>query len=352
MNVSGGESAPDWDYVNPLLMRAGYAYVAVSDQALGVNGGTSILGDKASGLVGSDPARYKSLRHPGDKYSLDIFAQVGVALHNQRTASRVLGGLRPSHVVATGESQSAYYLTTFANALQPKTHAFDGLFIHSRGGGAAGFNGGAGIASKQNNVRIRTDLHVPVFMLETQTDLITLDYAPAQQPNTARIRSWEVAGTAHADTWIVGHYASFLGCITPINDGPQHLVVQAAFAAFHKWVTQDTAPPTPKPFQLSSKHPDVLALAGDRNVRGGVRTPAVDVPISTLSGAAPTGASVTCSLFGSSTPFTQAALVKRYGTPAHYLARYKSSLATAIKRGYILKADQAALIKTASKVTF
>jgi hypothetical protein len=33
MNVSGGESAPDWDYLNPMLMRDGYAYVAVSAQS-------------------------------------------------------------------------------------------------------------------------------------------------------------------------------------------------------------------------------------------------------------------------------------------------------------------------------
>ena len=40
MNVSAGESAPDWDFLNPMLMRDGYAYVGVSAQALGVDGGT------------------------------------------------------------------------------------------------------------------------------------------------------------------------------------------------------------------------------------------------------------------------------------------------------------------------
>ena len=44
MNVSAGESAPDWDYLNPELMREGYAWVGVSAQALGVDGGSSILG--------------------------------------------------------------------------------------------------------------------------------------------------------------------------------------------------------------------------------------------------------------------------------------------------------------------
>ena len=47
MNESAGESAPDWDYLNPELMREGFAYVAVSAQAVGVNGGTPILGSAA-----------------------------------------------------------------------------------------------------------------------------------------------------------------------------------------------------------------------------------------------------------------------------------------------------------------
>ena len=40
LNVSEGESSPDWDYLNPMLMRDGYAYVGVTAQALAVHGGT------------------------------------------------------------------------------------------------------------------------------------------------------------------------------------------------------------------------------------------------------------------------------------------------------------------------
>ena len=135
MNVSAGESAPDWDYLDPALMDSGAAYVAVSAQALAVNGGKAILGSGSSpGLQQKAPARYGSLHHPGDQYSLDMFAQIGQALRT--AAPSVLGGLRPSHVVAIGESQSAFYLTTYANAIQPLDPAFQGIFIHSRGAGA------------------------------------------------------------------------------------------------------------------------------------------------------------------------------------------------------------------------
>jgi len=108
MNVSDGESAPDWQYLNPMLMRDGYAYVAVSAQALGVDGGKAILGQAAAGtqgLVQEEPARYGTLHHPGDQYALDMFAQIGKALKAPHPT--VLGGLRPKRIVAVGESQSA-----------------------------------------------------------------------------------------------------------------------------------------------------------------------------------------------------------------------------------------------------
>ncbi len=92
MNVSAGESAPDWDYLNPSLMKAGYAYVGVSAQELGVDGGHAILGQSGAssgGLVAEEPARYGSLHHPGDQYALDIYAQIGKALsHHQADGPR------------------------------------------------------------------------------------------------------------------------------------------------------------------------------------------------------------------------------------------------------------------------
>jgi Alpha/beta hydrolase domain len=353
LNVSAGESSPDWDYLNPELIADGYAYVGVSAQALGVAGGNSLLGTgRSGGLVGTEPARYASLHHPGDQYSYDIFAQIGRALRTDQNPA-VLGDLQAKRILAVGESQSAFFLTTFTDAIQPETHAYDGLFIHSRAGAGAPLNGASvGSSTSAAAQRIRADLDVPVFMFETETDVTELGYASAQQPNTSRIRTWEVAGTAHADSYIVGSFASELGCAKPINNGPQHVVVQAAFAAFNKWVAAGTAPPSPSPFTLASTKPVKLALDANGNVVGGVRTPAVDVPVSTLSGVAPPGTSVLCSLFGYSAPFSQSRLVQLYGSKATYLSRYERSLHKAIKGRVILATDQSALLAEAQQVRF
>jgi hypothetical protein len=356
MNVSAGESAPDWDFLNPMLMRDGYAYVGVSAQSLGVDGGKSLLGTPGStggsgGLVTAEPDRYGSLHHPGDQYALDMYAQIGQALDAPHPAA--LGGMKPKHILAIGESQSAFYLTTFADALQPRTNVYDGIFIHSRGGSGASLSG-ASITSSNGpkNLRIRTDLKVPVFMAETQTDLILLGYAAAQQSNANKIRTWEIAGTSHADAYTVGTAASILGCTTPLNSGPQHTVVQAAFTDFDKWVNKGTPPPRPNPFHLSRTQPATLALDAHGNVVGGVRTPAVEVPVSTLSGAPPPGASAICSLFGSTIPFTPAQLAGLYGTQSNYVAQYSKSLNKAIASGYVLSADKASLLAQAEQVQF
>ena len=95
-----------------------------------------------------------------------------------------------------------------------------------------------------------------------------------------------------------------------------------------------------------------LALDGQGNVIGGVRTPAVDVPISTLSGAAPPGASAICSLFGSTTPFGSTKLANLYGNKGNFLASYQTSLDKSIKGGFILSADRPALLAQAEQVQF
>ena len=65
-----------------------------------------------------------------------------------------------------------------------------------------------------------------------------------------------MAGTSHADAYLVGRaVVPLLGCTTPINDGPQHVVVQAAFAAFTRWVATGRRHRRPPRFRLASTHP-------------------------------------------------------------------------------------------------
>ena len=189
-------------------------------------------------------------------------------------------------------------------------------------------------------------------MAETQTDVIQFGYSGAEQPNTDRIRTWEIAGTSHAERPSRRRPDSTLGCKSPINTGPQHNVVQAAFSAFDKWVVDGTPPPSPPPFPWPPRTRRGWRSTPTATWSGGVRTPAVDVPVSTLSGVAPAGAPTVCQFFGSTVAFTPAQLASLYGTKSHYIAEYTASLDKAIAGGYILSADRASLLAQAEQVQF
>src|SRR6202044_2812024 len=118
LNVSGGIDAPAvWMMAHREILRAGYAYVAVSAQKVGVDGGASMLGMDMS-LKSQDPTRYASLGHPGDAFCYDIFSQTGGLVRSADDAG-ILRGLRAEHTVAVGESQSAMFLTTYINPVDP-----------------------------------------------------------------------------------------------------------------------------------------------------------------------------------------------------------------------------------------
>ena len=293
-----------------------------------------------------DPERYGDLDHPGDAFSYDIYTQAAAAARS----GELLGGLEPEQVLAVGESQSGFALTTYANGVQPQTEAFDGFLVHSRGGAAAPlgvFDSGIDIAGTLSGAftTIRDDLDVPVLTLESETDVVgVLNYLPARQDDTDRFRLWEVAGTAHADRYLLGSLADGLGCPEPVNDGPQHLVAKAALRALDVWVRDGVAPPSAEPLGVSDgayeRDPDGI-------VRGGIRTPLVDVPVDVLSGDPAPDGPLHCLLFGSTTPLPRARVGELYADRAAYVSAYEAAADAAVEAGFVLPEDREALLSDA-----
>ena len=61
-----------------------------------------------------------------------MYRQAGVAVRDD--AAELLGGLEPKHVIAAGESQSAFRLTTYIDAIEPISKGvYDGYLVYSRG---------------------------------------------------------------------------------------------------------------------------------------------------------------------------------------------------------------------------
>ncbi len=357
-NVSAGfDTTPDWGYSSAELMRSGHTYIGVSAQKGGVDAddGGGLAGGFGAPLVTADPVRYASLSHPGDDYSYDLFRQIG-AMARVGPASGVdpLEGLPRDHVIAAGESQSAFRLTAYVDGLQPLDPVFDGFLIHSRGGGSAAFDPSGDVsAATTGQVRIRDDLDVPVLVFSTETDLTLLGYAAARQPDTDRFRGWEVAGTAHADAFLLGGdpvaAGRALGCDGPVNDGPQHLALKAAVHHLLRWVVDGTPPPSGDPIELDPS--GEIVRDADGNAVGGIRLPAVEVPVAALSGE-PVGDNRLCRLFGATAPFAPGELTARYGSKDAYVAAYAEAYDRSVAAGFALAADRATALAKAAEVDF
>ena len=353
LNISGGVDAdPDYTLLADELHRGGYAWVGVSAQHIGIEGGAVAVpsprgeGITGRGLKALQPERYGSLHHPGDAFAYDIYTQVARAIR----AGMVLAGLTPARIVAVGSSQSAFALTTYINGIHPLACQFDGFLVHSRGGGAAPLGEpGTGIdmlsALAAPTATIRDDTEEPVLILETETDLALLGYVRARQDDTARIRTWEVAGTAHADQYIVASVADWFDCGGPINDGPHHFVAKAALRALNSWV--HTRQPPPVAPRLEIDESGALRRDVDGIACGGIRTPQVDVPAATLSGEARQGASIMCMLFGSTTPLSDERLTQLYPSTEQYSGAYEAATDRAIAAGFMLAEDRGAVLADA-----
>jgi hypothetical protein len=354
LNVSGGvDAGPDWTSTAEEIVRAGDAWVGVSAQRIGVVGGPVLVkvdvpGSEAAGkgLKAIDPARYGTLAHPGDGYAFDMFTQVARAL---RTGAG-LSGLQPKQIIAAGESQSAFALVTYYNGVQPLTHAFDGFFVHSRGAiglGLAAPGKYADIAGAISGTPtiFRTDQDAPIMDIQTETDVASIlnSYA-ARQPDTDRFRLWEVAGTAHADKHLVGASASSIDCGVPINNGAMHIVAKAALRALTTWLTSGKAPVIAPRLDVTPGATVQIRRNADGIALGGIRTPPVDVPVATLSGAQGPVGSTICLLLGETKPFSAQRIAQLYPSRAVYLARYTAAADATIKAGFALPQDRAALL--------
>ncbi|WP_155763772.1 alpha/beta hydrolase domain-containing protein [Mycobacterium asiaticum] len=376
LNVSGGIDAPAvWMMAHREVIRAGYAYVTVSAQKVGVDGGVNMLGFDLS-LKSQNPERYAALSHPGDAFAYDIFSQIG-GLVRDAGLDGILAGLTAEHVLALGESQSAMFLTTYINSVDPLAKVYDGFLVHSRLGPVGPLDSSSIFDELQSStspvVKFRADLRVPLMAIITETDLYGAGrqgYYGARQPDHDLLRVWEIAGAAHADNYTI-QVAAIDSGFAPVEDlvaawaptdnlmgqqldhfinfGPQHhYVLQASLSALSAWVRTGTAPPSAEPLTVRDDgHPEPV-LDAHGIAEGGVRTPWVDVPIARTSGAA-TGDNLMAAIFGSGEPFDDATLRRLYpGGVADYVAAFTAALDQAIGKGMILAADRDEILQIAT----
>ena len=357
-NVTSGHDLDiDWYQIHEHLIRSGYAWIGVTPQRVGVEALKVWNQNRYGTLDVTDGGAITN-----DALSFDVFADVGRAARAPK-GTDFLGGLKPQRVFATGHSQSSARLATYVNSVHPLDPVFDAVILHGGGG------------------RIRTDLKIKIWKLNSETDVI-IGQAAVRQPDTDNFRTWEVAGDSHVDTQFIasrgklvarygnpiasGFSPGLRGASAapasapspqlaggaspcdqpPYSDVPFYHVMAAALDHLVAWVRDGKAPPTAPPIDLSSTSPVAIARDADGNSSGGgIRLAGIAVPMAVNTGQ--NSGPGFCRLYGSHVAFDHAKLVSRYPTHAAYVNAVRAVTDQNLKAGFILKPEADATIAAA-----
>lgn len=382
-DTTGGDQDPVWSEIYHEVLSQGYAYVGVSAQT------GSMVEDKTW-----DPQRYGSLGDSNDGQSYDIFTQAAQAA--RADAANLLGGLKPATVIGTGDSQSAFRVVTYVNAIQPLSHAFNGFLAIGRSVFAAPIGSGL-VAFSPAPAYVRTDNTTPFIQLNTEGDIEELGAELVRQPDNAYLRTWELAGAAHIDlheglyegatiqrenptvtapSCVLG--VPFNGATLPDNM-PVFELEDAALNALDEWLVYGVQPPHAN--QIATT-PFFNLVERDQygNALGGIRMPDIQVPTETYSAIdfdLPSQQSLTpsqllstlesifttletgaitnttlrneglCLLEGYYKPLSNSTLQGLYPTHADYVSAFTSAAASDLASGFLTQSDYNAAVAAA-----
>jgi|TARA_B100000959_G_scaffold92961_1_gene98745 hypothetical protein len=300
----------------------GYAWVGVTTQKIGVDGAAGLLPGMPStkGLLEWDPERYGALKHPGDAWSYDIFTQAGRAV---RAGTELMGGLKPSLVLASGESQSAMRLGSYLNAAHQGARVYDGFHLTVHWGICPPLDEmdlmsmfgpeGAELPSPAT-CAIRDDGGVPILSVATECE--ARFNLPVRQAETDTFRFWEVAGASHESRTEADAFAAIMARDEVTLSLPQPtdpnviewgFVNNAALRALVSWCRHGKVP---------ASHPRI-EFEGDQarrdefgNAKGGIRVPELTAPVASYLGERDEGMETW--LLGKTTPLAADRLARLY----------------------------------------
>jgi hypothetical protein len=190
------------------------------------------------------------------------------------------------------------------------------------------------------------------------------------------IREWEVAGTAHYDTYglvesmadtgngtadvktfdtMINPVSAFDGgaisCPVPLNAGAHTYELRAAVVALNSWIITGNAPPQSPRLDVASSSSFVTNQNGE--AEGGIQTPQVEAPIAVVNGTGDTSSAGGgfCGLFGATIPFSAAKLAQLYPTHAAFVKKWDRAVAADVRESYLLPADAKVLDRVAKQST-
>jgi hypothetical protein len=337
LDLLWSESAAD-------IMRSGDAFVLVSAQTEGVTSANT-------GLKAWNPQRYAPLSMPSvgsdveEPASFQIFGQALEAIRSGASGAP-LGGLQAERLIATGGSESAVTMTTYASQYGSRYGGVDGYLIWDLSTASLGDS-----PPKAETIPSpTTTAGPPVLWINTESDAAHT----RTTPDGPEYRLWELAGASHVDFDLWEYNAALQARdfgVTPamptctyrpfsrIHTG---YALDAGIADLTTWIETNTPPPSQPPFQYDAQGNVLRDAYG--NALGGVRLPDEAVPIAASGGANPGSG---CRPWGYSIPFSATVLRELYPTHAAYVAKVKLAAEAAEAAGVMLPYDAQQVVNDA-----
>ncbi|MDG1462176.1 MAG: alpha/beta hydrolase domain-containing protein, partial [Gammaproteobacteria bacterium] len=296
--TAGYDGAPFWDLTHRSMINEGAAWVGVTYANNTANfmrdgwGGNSW--PASADAQPRDNSRYATLNVPTREYTWDILNQAAALLRSDANPDNPMQGFGVDLIITTGYSQSAAYVTTFANSFYPSysTEApctaelaatdscspiVDG-YIVAAGGPVARLLNGANSYPLGDRRNCENALNREVGCLETFVEPTASDPYEHDLPKIVRfttesdikaarvrqtmsdqplLRTYEAAGTSHVTYWMslqgqqIAEYQFGIPagddvdspCTLPFNPLRTGIPLSAIQYRLARWIKFDELPP-------------------------------------------------------------------------------------------------------------
>ena len=307
----------------------------------------------------ADPGCYPTPSYPSseDGLSYDIISHIG-ALMKSNAPAGPLAGYQVAYVCAAGATGGD--LSAYVSAIHPLAKldngkpVYDGYIIKCTG--SPGCINQCEPKLSPDDPRCKLYADVPVIRILTQGDILGEGFHPdwsflQRRPDGdapgEQFRLYEVAGS-----YVEGRYAP---CSFPCREDiiasgidwqetywqpgevpayefPLNYIMNGAFANLDRWLREGTPPPRAERLATIGGYPEVKFELDDLgNVRDGVRTPYVDVPIAVYES------------FGKVTPLEKEVLEKLYPTHEDYVGKVVENTDKLLRERWITATDAEAI---------
>ncbi len=367
-STAGFDTAPVWDPSAEFFVQEGWIYVGVTNSSTSIQhllAGCSIFPGVLPTTCGT---RYAGLSIPENGIAFEMMSQIAYLLKSESAERPIPLDYDVRRIYHAGQSQQGGSIITYASAFHEPVN--DGYFVQAAST-ARPINFQPDCADPtappypactprlQGSDRlVATDLPVPVLQSLTETDLPRALSRGVRQPDTATFRLYEMPGVAHSTVHrdvdlIPGILRLEDTCLHPLNtsaDGPVFgsYLLNAMWANLDGHVARGQRLPHAEPIRTDEKGEIVRDIHG--NALGGIRLPALEVPIATYTGTNTVDVQglpsflqgfanlfgLFCALSGSTFDFDPATLASLYQNNRAYVNRVQRSAEELEEEGFLL----------------